>query len=116
MASIGELPYGRGGPAAGRYDRRPPSSQVFLPSDSAPSNNGARPRFDQTTRQRVIVVSYILAVALPPLGFAIALGLLLSPRLRSRHAVWIILLSIVAAAIWLLMINAGALNDTGQGY
>ena len=98
------------------HRRHPASVAVFLPSDSASSNNGARPRLDQSTRQRLVVVAYILAVAVPPLGFAIAIGLMLSPRLRSRHAVWIILLSIVAAAIWLLMINAGALKDTGQGY
>jgi hypothetical protein len=90
--------------------------RLFLPSDSASGNNGARPRSDQTTRQRVVVVAYILAVAVPPLGFAIAIGLMLSPRLRSRHALWIVLISIVAAAVWLVMINAGALKDTGQGY
>ncbi len=87
-----------------------------MPSESASSNNGTRPRLDQSTRQRVLVVGYILAVAMPPLGFAIGIVLALSARLRSRHAVWIVLLSIVAAGIWLLMINAGALKDTGQGY
>lgn len=53
---------------------------------------------------------------MPPLGLAIGIVVMLSARLRSRHAAWIVLLSIVAAAIWVLLINAGALNDTGQGY
>lgn len=87
-----------------------------MPSDSASSNNGSRPQSQPTTTQRVVVVGYILAVAVPPLGFAIGLVLLLSARLRTRHAVWIVLVSIVAAVVWALLINAGALKDTSQGY
>jgi hypothetical protein len=55
-------------------------------------------------------------VAVPPLGFAVGLVLMLSPRLRSRHGAWIVLLSILAAGIWALLIGAGALKDTNQGY
>jgi hypothetical protein len=87
-----------------------------MPPDGASGNNGTRPYSGPTTIQRVLVVGYILAVAVPPLGCAIGLALLLSARRRSRHAVWIVLLSIVAAAIWLVLINAGALKQTGQGY
>jgi hypothetical protein len=87
-----------------------------MPPDCASSNNGTRPYSEPTTIQRVIVVGYILAVAMPPLGFAIGLALMLSARRRSKHAAWIALLSIVAAVIWVLMINAGALKQTGQGY
>jgi hypothetical protein len=64
----------------------------------------------------VVVVGYILAVAMPPVGFAIGLVLMLSARRRSKHAAWIALLSIVAAVIWVLLIDAGALKQTGQGY
>lgn len=90
-----------------------------MPTDSAPRNNGSsphRPYSAPTTIQRVVVVGYILAVAVPPLGFSIGLVLLLSPRLRSRHGAWMVLLSIVAAVVWALMIGAGALKDTNQGY
>jgi formate hydrogenlyase subunit 3/multisubunit Na+/H+ antiporter MnhD subunit len=61
-------------------------------------------------------VGYILAVAMPPLGVGVGLVLILSARLRSKHGAWIVLISIVAAAIWALMISSGALKDTNQGY
>lgn len=87
-----------------------------MSSDSASSNNGSRPYPERTTLQRVIVVGYILAVAMPPLGVGVGLVLILSARLRSKHGAWIVLISIVAAAIWALMISSGALKDTNQGY
>jgi ABC-type Fe3+ transport system permease subunit len=87
-----------------------------LSSESVPSDNGSRSRSKQVTVERLIVVGYILALAMPPIGFAIGLVLMLSPSVRSRHGVWIVLVSIVAAVIWALMISAGALTDTNQGY
>ncbi len=87
-----------------------------MPSDSASSNNGSRPYPKPTAIQRVVVVGYILAVAVPPLGFGIGVVLLLSPRMRSRHAAWMVLLSILATVVWALMVSAGALKDTNQGY
>lgn len=66
------------------------------------------------TLERVVVLAYILAVAMPPLGFVIGLGLGL--RAKSKHWVWIILLSIVAAAIWAVIINSGGLSTTNQSY
>jgi hypothetical protein len=87
-----------------------------MPSGSASDNNGSRPYSPPTALQRAVVVSYILAVAVPPLGFAAGLVLMLSSRLRSKHGAWIVLLSIVAAVIWALLVGAGALKDTSQGY
>jgi hypothetical protein len=68
------------------------------------------------TIQRLVVVGYILAFAMPPLGFAIGLVLLISPAVRSRQGVWIGLVSIVGSVIWALLISAGALTATNQGY
>lgn len=70
----------------------------------------------QVTIQRFVVAGYIIALALPPLGFGIGLVLVLHPAIRSRHGAWIVLLSILAAVIWALLISAGALNATNQGY
>ena len=87
-----------------------------MSSESVPSDNGSRSRSKQLTVERLIVVGYILALAMPPIGFAIGLVVMLSPSVRSRHGVWIVVLSIVAAVIWALMISACALKDTNQGY
>jgi hypothetical protein len=70
----------------------------------------------QVTIQRIVVAGYIIALAMPPLGFGIGLVLLLHPAVRSKHGGWIVLLSIVAAAVWALLISAGALNTTNQDY
>lgn len=87
-----------------------------MPSESASSNNGSRPYPKPTAFQRLVVLGYILAVAVPPLGFGIGVVMMLSARLRSRHAAWIVLLSILATVVWALMVSAGALKDTNQGY
>jgi ABC-type nitrate/sulfonate/bicarbonate transport system permease component len=79
-------------------------------------NNGSGPDAQPTAVQRAVVVGYILAVAVPPVGFLIGLVLLLSPRVRSKHGTWMVLLSIVAAVVWVLLIDAGALKNTSQGY
>jgi hypothetical protein len=87
-----------------------------MPSGSASDNNGSRPYSPPTALQRAVVVAYILAVAVPPLGLAMGLVLMLSPRFRSKHGAWIVLLSIVAGVVWVLLIGAGALKNTSQGY
>ena len=60
------------------------------------------------------MLAYILAVAIPPLGFVLAVGL--GIRVRSKHWPWIVLLSVIAAVIWALIIGAGGLKTTNQGY
>jgi len=61
-----------------------------------------------------VVLAYILAVAMPPLGFALGIGL--GARARSKHWLWIVLISIVAGVIWALIIGSGALSSTNSGY
>jgi hypothetical protein len=54
-----------------------------------------------------------MAVAMPPIGFG--LGVVVAVRfsdLRSKHGAWIIVISIVSSAIWILIITSGALNTT----
>jgi hypothetical protein len=68
------------------------------------------------TTQRLVVVGYILALAMPPLGFVVGLVLMLSAGVRSKHGAWVVLTSILAAVIWALLISAGALTATNQGY
>lgn len=66
------------------------------------------------TLERVIVLGYILAVAMPPFGLAIGAGV--GVRSRSKHWLWIVLLSIAASAVWAVIIGTGGLSDTNQGY
>lgn len=84
------------------------------PPESVSGDNDSRSR--QVSIERLVVVGYILGVAMPPLGFVIGLVLMLSRRVRSKHGVWIVLVSIVAAVIWALLIGSGALTTTNQGY
>jgi hypothetical protein len=73
-------------------------------------------RSRQVSTERLVVVGYILAVAMPPLGCVIGLVLMLSRRARSKHGVLIVLVSIGAAVVWALLIGSGALTATNQGY
>jgi hypothetical protein len=66
------------------------------------------------TTERLVVLAYILAAAMPPFGLAIGIGL--GARGRSKHWAWIVLVSIVAAGIWAVIIGSGALSSTNEGY
>jgi hypothetical protein len=84
-----------------------------LSSESA-SRNGNDPR---SARARVtLVLGYILAGAIPPFGLAIGLGLMFGRKSRSKHGRWIVLVSIIAGAIWWAIIKGGALSSLNQGY
>lgn len=48
------------------------------------------------TIRQPLVVGYIIALAMTPLGFAIGLELMLSPGVRSKHGVCIVLVSTAA--------------------
>jgi hypothetical protein len=65
---------------------------------------------------RIVVVSYILAIAVPPLGFGLGVVLTFTRSVRSKHGPWIVLLSIAGAVIWVLLIKGGALTATNQSY
>ena len=82
-----------------------------------PSSNGASDPAWRQSFLRLVVVSYILAVAMPPLGFALGLVVVArGARVKSRHGVLIIVVSIVAAVVWALIIASGALNATNNGF
>jgi hypothetical protein len=65
---------------------------------------------------RFVVLSYIVAAAMPPFG--LIMGLVVSVRLTGagrRHALWIILVSLIASLVWILLIGSGALSATSDG-
>jgi hypothetical protein len=63
--------------------------------------------------QRTVALGYITAVAIPPVGLII--GIMLMRRREqplARHALWIIGISVVAAAVWVAVFASGAINAT----
>jgi hypothetical protein len=77
------------------------------------SRNGAGSNARRASASRLLVLAYITAVSMPPIG--VCLGIVIAVRfsdLRSKHAVWIIVISIVAAVIWILILTSGPLNNT----
>ena len=81
-----------------------------------PHNNGAaRPRSDGALK--LVVLGYITAVAMPPIGAV--LGIVIAVRVRkrlSRHGVWIIALSVIASVLWVLVLTSGALSVSETNY
>ncbi len=65
--------------------------------------------------RRLVVLGYITAVAMPPVG--LIMGVVLAIRLTkpdSRRGLWIIALSIVATIVWVLALVTGVLNPNSQ--
>lgn len=77
------------------------------------SSNGAASNARRASAGRLLALAYIMAVSMPPIGFA--LGIVIALRFgkpRSKHGAWIIVISILASIIWILIITSGALNTT----
>jgi hypothetical protein len=82
-----------------------------------PSSNGATDKAWNQSYLRLVVVSYILAVAMPPLGLVLG-GVVWARgrRAHSRHGPLIILVSLVAAGAWAVIIASGALSTTSSDF
>jgi hypothetical protein len=63
--------------------------------------------------QRTVALGYITAIAIPPVGLIIGIMLVRRPAqpLR-RHALWIIVISVIAAVVWVAVFASGAINAT----
>jgi hypothetical protein len=81
------------------------------------SRNGAASNARRERERRLIALAYILAVSFPPIGFG--MGIVIALRFstpRSRHGLWIIVLSILASIIWILIIAGGAFSTTNPDF
>jgi ABC-type sugar transport system permease subunit len=98
-----------------------------MSSPTPPTHNGRGPaagyrgaggnlaRLPSETIQRVVVLGFITAVAMPPVGFV--LGLLLALRLdkpHSRRGLWVVAVSIIAAILWVLTLATGIVNPNSN--
>ena len=77
-------------------------------------NNAAPPDVLSDGLRRLVVVGYITAVAIPPIGFV--LGVLIAVRRRAayKHGLAMIAISIVATVIWVLLLSSGVLTSTSS--
>lgn len=76
-----------------------------------PAQNGSAPTVRTASAYRTVVLAYILAVSMPPIGFI--LGAVVALRFgkpTSKQGAWIMAVSIAAAVVWAVIIAGGALN------
>ena len=98
-------------------DSEPPQADSERPQADYPSRNGASNRAWSQSFLRLVVVAYILAVAMPPLGFVLGLVVMSrGARAKSRHGVLILAVSVVSAAVWAVIIGSGALNTPSDQF
>jgi hypothetical protein len=94
-----------------RYEPPHPTPDDGRNASVYASRNGATADRRSDTLYRVIVLGYILAASMPPLGLILGIGLVVrTTKTNARHGVWIIVVSIVASGVWAVIIASGALN------
>jgi hypothetical protein len=79
------------------------------------TGNGASADAPSASVQRLVILGYITAVTMPPVGFV--LGLVLAVRAttpNSKRGTWIIAVSIVAAIAWVLALALGLMNPNSN--
>jgi hypothetical protein len=79
------------------------------------ANNGGPATVSRESIQRLVVLGYITAVVMPPVG--LTLGLLLAVRLakpNSKQGMLIIAVSVIAAVAWVLALVVGLLNPNSE--
>lgn len=93
----------------------PPNDDAARWAPRYAHTNGSTASLARDTINRVVVLGYITAVAMPPVGCII--GLVLAVRLtrpHSRRGLWIIALSIVAAIAWVVTVATGLVNPNSN--
>ena len=77
-------------------------------------NDAAPPDVLSESLRRLVVLGYITAVAIPPIGFILGIVIAVRRRAASKHGVAIVTVSIVAAVIWVLLLSSGVLTSTSS--
>jgi uncharacterized protein YacL len=63
--------------------------------------------------QRIVALGYITAIAIPPIGLIVGLVIALRrEQTLARHAVWIIVISLIATVVWVAVFASGAISAT----
>lgn len=67
------------------------------------------------TIRRLVILGYITAVAMPLIGFVLGIVIATRPRKAdSKHGVWIVIVSIIALAIWIVVFTSGVLTSSSN--
>jgi hypothetical protein len=73
-----------------------------------PHSSASKPTID-----RIVVLGYIAAVSMPPVGFVLALVVgFRDTHANLKHALLIFALGLIACVLWALAISSGALTAT----
>jgi len=81
------------------------------------SSNGATANGSPRSIDRLVTLGYITAVSIPPIGLILGIVLAIgSRRASSRHAPWVIAVSVAAAVVWVLVLASGALRTASTDY
>jgi hypothetical protein len=81
------------------------------------STNG-RPNLGHRGIDRIVVLGYVIALGMPPIGLIVGVVSLWRRRTRagSMHALGIIVVSVLSGAIWAAIIASGGLTATNMSY
>jgi uncharacterized membrane protein len=83
------------------------------PSGEPVSSNGASASARDGAAQRLVALGYITAVAMPLVGLIVAIVVMTrTGSTYSRHARWMIVLSIIATIVWILIFTSGVINTS----
>ncbi len=79
--------------------------------------NGAPANERRDSVARLVVTGYIMALAMPPVGFILAIVVAFRPgKAQPKQGLLIVLVGIVASVVWIVIITSGALSTTGNNY
>ena len=95
----------------------PPNPDPHSWTPDPPSRNGAAASGRRSHLDPVVVLGYISAVSMPPVGFALAIVIALGHRkAKVKHAVLIAAVGILAGVMWAVIIASGALTTTDSSF
>jgi ABC-type dipeptide/oligopeptide/nickel transport system permease component len=77
-------------------------------------SNAAPPDVLSDSLRRLVVLGYITAVAIPPIGCILGIVIALRRRAAYKHGVAIVAVSVVAAVIWVLLLSSGVFTSTSS--
>ena len=91
----------------------PPTPEPGRSTAERASRNGHLARIPSESFSRFVVLAYIAAVAMPPIGLVLALAIAMRREPgSSKHWMAIVALCVVAGVMWTLIISSGALTAT----